>query len=320
MTNKLSYFTPNSLLAAYFLDLAIGDPHGYPHPVRAIGWGIERGERLARRFARGEPGREILAGAALTAAIVGATYAISAQMLRGAARYNQRVGKLLAVILACATLATRNLLDEVQAVARALERDDLPAARLRLARVVGRDTAELDASEIARAAIETLAESLCDGVIAPLCALAAGGVSAATAFKAINTLDSMIGHIESPYAFFGRVAARLDDIAVFIPARLTALLIVAVSSDPLRAALVCLRDGKRHRSPNAGCCEAAMAGALGVRLGGANRYDGILRDAPFIGAELRVPGVADIRTALRITLLASLAGAFLATFARRAAA
>jgi adenosylcobinamide-phosphate synthase len=314
----MSIVSARILASAYLLDLAIGDPHGFPHPVRIIGWGIGRGERLARRCARGEPGREVLAGAALTAAIVCATYTTSMRTLSGTARYNQRIANFLAVLLAWTTLATRNLLDEVQAVACALERDDLPAARLRLARVVGRDTAELEASEIARAAIETLAESLCDGVIAPLCALAAGGVPAAMAFKAINTLDSMIGHIESPYTFFGRVAARLDDIAVFLPARLTALLIVAVSPCPSRAALVFLRDGKRHRSPNAGCCEAAMAGALGVRLGGANRYDGILRDTPFIGAELRVPRAADIRTALRITLLASLAGAFLATIAQRA--
>jgi adenosylcobinamide-phosphate synthase len=318
VTHKPSFFTPNMLAAAYVLDLMIGDPHRFPHPVRAIGAGIQRGERIARRFAGNDPARELIAGVALSAAILGATYATSTLLLRGAARCDRRLATILGVLLAWTTLATRNLLDEVLAVARALERDDLPAARSRLARVVGRDTAELDESEVARAAIETLAESLCDGVIAPLCALAAGGVRAATAFKAINTLDSMIGHSEPPYTFFGRAAARLDDIAAFIPARITALLIIAVSAYPSRAARVWLRDGKRHSSPNAGHCEAAMAGALGVRLGGAARYDGVVRDAPFIGAELRVPVPDDIRTALRITAAASLAGALLASIARGA--
>lgn len=305
------------LLAAYALDLLVGDPQGFPHPVRAIGAGIERGERIARRYARNDPAKELLAGTALTAVIIGTTYATTLLLLEGAKRYDRRIGNILAVVLAWTTLATRNLLDEVHIVTRALERDDLPVARARLSRIVGRDTAKLDESEIARAAIETLAESLCDGVITPLCALAAGGVPAAMAFKAISTLDSMIGHMEAPYAFFGRVAARLDDLANFIPARLTALLIIAVSPTPLRAARVFLRDGKRHRSPNAGCCEAAMAGALGVRLGGANRYAGILRDASFIGAELRVPCAADIRVALRITFLASPAGAFLTSVVAR---
>jgi adenosylcobinamide-phosphate synthase len=262
----------------------------------------------------------MLAGGALAGIVVGATYAATELLLLGAEQRDPRLSKALAVLLAWTTLATRNLLDEADAVVRALEHDDLRAARARLSRIVGRDTTDLSESEIARATIETLAESLCDGVIAPLCALVAGGVSSAMVFKAISTLDSMIGHIESPYTFFGRAAARLDDVANFIPARLTALLIVAVSSYPSRATTVCLRDGKRHRSPNGGHCEAAMAGALGVRLGGANRYDGVVRDTPLIGAELRTPNVADIRKAMRVTLLASLAGALLATFARRARA
>jgi adenosylcobinamide-phosphate synthase len=253
----------------------------------------------------------------LTAAILGATYGTTTRLLRSTQRWDRRLANIFALLLAWTTLATRNLLDEVCAVARALERNDLPSARTRLARVVGRDTAKLSESEIARAAIETLAESLCDGIIAPLCALAVGGVPTAMAFKAISTLDSMIGHIEPPYTYFGRVAAQLDDIANFIPARLTALLIIAGSPYPSRAAFVCLRDAKRHHSLNAGYPEAAMAGALGTRLGGKNMYDGIIREGSFIGRELRAPQAADIRTALRLTLTVSLVGAVLTTLTRR---
>jgi adenosylcobinamide-phosphate synthase len=218
------------------------------------------------------------------------------------------------VLLAWTALATRSLLNEARSVIRALEAHDLALARQRLARIVGRDTAHLDESEISRAVIETLAESGCDGIVAPLFWLAAGGVPGAMAYKAINTLDSMIGHPEPPYRYFGRVAARLDDAANFIPARLTALSIVAAAKlpakisdwDARRARQIWCSDGNKHASPNAGQSEAAMAGALGVRLGGVSSYDGRTHHAPMLHAAGRRASVRDAKAA--VTLVAVVSG------------
>jgi adenosylcobinamide-phosphate synthase len=213
------------------------------------------------------------------------------------------------VLLAWTVLATRSLLDEAGAVIRALEADDIPTARRRVARIVGRDTAHLTESEIARAVIETLAESACDGIVAPLFWLAVGGVSCAMAYKAVNTLDSMIGHPEPPYRFFGRIAARLDDGVNFVPARLTALGIVAAANmrglDAGRARQVWHLDGARHASPNAGQCEAAMAGALGVQLGGTRSYAGRQHPASLLNSPGRPPSVRDARTALSLVAIVS---------------
>jgi adenosylcobinamide-phosphate synthase len=290
---------PGRFFAAYLLDWIAGDPAGMPHPVRLIGAAISFGERALRRTA--SPAVEILQGSLLTGAIVSGAWA--------AARLVQRTGAAGEVLLAWTTLATRNLLDESSAVIRALEQDDLHQARRLVSRIVGRDTESLDEPEILRAVIETLAESLCDGSVAPLMYLALGGVPAALAYKALNTLDSMIGHPEPPYRYFGRVAARLDDVANFVPARIAATAICAAvlltPRDARRAWTIFLRDGGRHPSPNAGRPEAAMAGALGVRLGGMNTYDGEPSPKPVLGREGRRATVSDARDALRITALAS---------------
>jgi adenosylcobinamide-phosphate synthase len=182
-------------------------------------------------------------------------------------------------------------------------------ARQRLARIVGRDTAHLDETEISRAVIETLAESACDGIVAPLFWLACGGVSGAISYKAINTLDSIIGHPEPPYRYFGRFAARLDDAANFIPARLTALGIAAAARlqglEAARALQIWRCDGDRHVSPNAGQSEAAMAGALGVRLGGVSSYDGRLHHTPLLNAEARPASLRDAKAALSLVAIVS---------------
>ncbi|HEY0798602.1 MAG TPA: adenosylcobinamide-phosphate synthase CbiB [Candidatus Baltobacteraceae bacterium] len=308
-----------TLLVAYVADLLIGDPVWIPHPVRAIGALIEVGERSARRARLRDPRDELLAGALVWCAVVGSTYAATHAVLRVARRFNRQAGVIATIVLSQATLATRNLLDEVHQVETALNEGDLARARVALARIVGRDTADLDESEIARAAIETLAESLCDGIIAPLCALAVGGVPAAMVFKSMSTMDSMLGHIEPPYTFFGRVAARADDLANYLPARLTAALIVAAAAmrgHGGQALEIWLRDGARHPSPNAGQCEAAMAGALGVRLGGLNRYNGAKCERPHLAAEFRRPLGTDIAAAREIVLAVSIAGALFAALAR----
>ena len=300
-------------LAALVLDIAVGDPTWLPHPVQAIGAATACCDALARDAGIRE--RALLgrvAGVFTTLAIVGASYTAATSLLRHAGKARSA----LEVTLAASTLAWRSLMAEAASVEGALIAGDLVRARERLARIVGRDTDALHASEIARATIETLAESLCDGIVAPLCYLTIGGAPLALAYKAVNTLDSMIGHIEPPYRAFGWCAARLDDAANFVPARLSALAIAAAAqfagSSSSQSLQVCGRDARLHRSPNAGWPEAAIAGALGVRLGGRNSYDGVELQAPLLGAEFRAPVAEDLRRARQ---LVSLAAALLAVAA-----
>jgi adenosylcobinamide-phosphate synthase len=307
--------TAPQLALAYALDLLLGDPEWFPHPVRCFGAMTRVGDRCLRPLGRG-PKSEMLAGAVLTGAVASAGWALG-----------RPHNAMWQVLLAWTALATRSLLDEASAVIRALEADDLDLARMRLARIVGRDTAHLCEIEISRAVIETLAESTCDGIVAPLFWLAATGLSGAMSYKAINTLDSMIGHPEPPYRYFGRMAARLDDAVNFVPARLTALGIVAAAElhprlhglDSGRAQQIWQRDGGKHASPNAGQSEAAMAGALGVRLGGMSLYDGHPHDAPLLYPQGRPASVRDAKAALSLVAIVSgLAfGAALLVVARR---
>jgi adenosylcobinamide-phosphate synthase len=293
---------PERFAAAYGLDWIAGDPAWFPHPVRWIGAAIATGERWLRRPSA--PNVEMAQGALLTLAVVSSCWLTA----RAASRIG---GARVEILLAWTTLATRNLLDESLAVIRAVEDRNLELARNGLARIVGRDTAPLDEPEILRAVIETLAEGLCDGVVAPLFYLALGGVPVAFAYKAINTLDSMIGHREPPYLYFGRVAARLDDAANFVPARVAACAIFGaaffLNLDFRHAWYTFRRDGGRHPSPNAGQTEAALAGALGVQLGGVNYYQGLPSPKPPLGAGGRRATVSDARAALRIVAVASLA-------------
>jgi adenosylcobinamide-phosphate synthase len=270
--------TAPRLAIAYALDLLVGDPEWFPHPVRGFGWLTGTGERFLRPFTSG-PASEMLAGATLTISVASVGWALG-----------RPKSFAWQVLIAWTALATRSLLDEARAVIRALQADDLDLARRQLARIVGRDTAHLDATEISRAVIETLA-------------------SCAMSYKAINTLDSMIGHLEPPYRYFGRSAARLDDGVSFIPARLTALCIVAAATfrglDAAAARRIWLRDGDLHASPNAGQSEAAIAGALGVRLGGPSSYDGVPHDAPVLHANGRPASLDDAKSALSLIALVS---------------
>lgn len=258
--------TRAELAAACVIDALVGDPPGLPHPVRWFGAAIDAVER---RRTPASPVAEVLQGGLLVFALAGASALFAKGIAVG--------GSPARIVLAASTLAGRSLLAAVARVHAALAADDLGAARTAVRHLVGRDVDELDGPEVARAALEALAESLGDGIAAPLVALVAGGPPAALAFKAISTLDSMIGHREPPHTWFGLIAARADDGANLIPARLAAFAIalaaVLTGADPAGAARVALRDAHRHASPNAGWPEAALAGALGVRLGGPNRYD-----------------------------------------------
>lgn len=293
------------IAAACLFDWIAGDPEWFPHPVRLMGHCTQLAERLLR-----QPGQsaeqELIAGAMLTAGLVGVSYLGTSKAIAWAHR--QGWGGSMEILLAWTCLASRNLVDECLAVLRTLDQPAL--ARRRLARIVGRDTQALSDTEVHRALIETLAESASDGIVAPLTYMAIGGVPLAMAYKAINTLDSMIGHADQRYFYFGKAAARLDDAANYIPSRLTALAIVIAAGMESKSALhIWWRDGRKHKSPNAGQPESAMAGALRVRLGGENTYAGERISTPLLGAEFEQPKLHHAKRALRLVTTVSLLSA-----------
>jgi len=298
--------------AVYLADQIAGDPEWFPHPVRLMGMAIARGESALRRPQQSKV-EELIAGAALTVALVGASYSLTRLVISHAYRRSNVLGRLTEVALGWSCLAARNLEQEATFVTKALESGDVALARQSLARIVGRDTERLDIHEISRAVIETVAESASDGIVAPLFYMSLGGVPLAMAYKAVNTLDSMIGHTDARYFYFGKAAARLDDAANYLPARLTAMSIVGASwvcgeSDAQIAWKVWRRDGSKHKSPNAGQPESAMAGALSVRLGGGNFYDGELIPAEPIGEEFPAPWPEHARKAIRLVSAVALLG------------
>jgi adenosylcobinamide-phosphate synthase len=287
------FVKPWELLAGVALDLVIGDPQWLPHPVRAIGWLATTAERFWR--GTGLPLR--LAGVLFWLTVTGVSAAAVWLTLPWANVY------WIYALLAC-----RDLDVEATRVIRALEREDIPDARLKLSRIVGRDTETLAEPEILRATIETVAENLSDGVIAPLFYLAIAGPVGMAAYKAINTLDSMVGYRNDRYRDFGWASARIDDIANFVPARIAALLIWLAALIPgfnaPRAFQITLRDGASQPSPNSGYPEAAAAGALGVQLGGLNYYRGVPSRKPTLGDAI-VPLTRAAFQRTRILLYAS---------------
>jgi adenosylcobinamide-phosphate synthase len=309
-----------AIAAVCLLDWIAGDPEWFPHPVRWMGRYTQLAESLLRR-----PGQsandELMEGAALTVGLVGSSYLGTAKVIATAYRIGTVTGMATEILLGWTCVAPRNLVDESLAVIRALEQEDLVRARQRLSRIVGRDTQSLSETEINRAVIETLAESACDGIVAPLVYMAIGGVPMAMAYKAVNTLDSIIGHADQRYFYFGKVAARLDDVANYLPSRLTALALASAAglgsgTSATSALRVWRRDGRKHKSPNAGQPESAMAGALQVRLGGDNTYAGERIAAPLLGAEFERPMRHHAKQALRLVAAVSLLAAVAAIMLR----
>jgi adenosylcobinamide-phosphate synthase len=300
------------LPSVYIVDQIAGDPEWLPHPVRLMGLAITKGEAALRNPNQSDAD-ELIAGAALTTTLVAATYFLTRQIIQQAHRHSKTLGWLIEIGLGWTCLAARNLQQEAIAVIEALESNDIVLARRLLSRIVGRDTQNLDPQEISRALIETVAESASDGIIAPLFFMTLGGVPLAMAYKAINTLDSMIGHADTRYFYFGKAAARLDDAANYLPARLTASGIVAAASNDAETSgedawRIWLRDGNKHKSLNAGHPESAMAGALQVRLGGDSTYDGELIQSPHMGHEFPLPRPEHARKAIRLVSVVTLAG------------
>lgn len=300
------------LISAYLFDQVAGDPEWFPHPVRLIGSAISIGESKMRH--PGQSARsELLAGATLTVILVGSAYWLAALILRRVRRRSNFLGDVVEMLLSWTCLAARNLEQEARAVTDALQANDLPLARKRLSRIVGRDTDQLNPEEVSRAVIETVAESASDGITAPLFYMSIGGAPLAMAYKAINTLDSMIGHADDRYFYFGKIAARCDDVANFLPSRLSALSIMGAAklvpgSDASAAWKTWQRDGKNHKSPNAGQPESAMAGALHVVLGGDNSYDGEIIPGQRMGSEFPPPNPHRAVQSIRLVSVASLIG------------
>jgi len=269
--------------AAVLLDWLLGDPRWLPHPVVLIGRLIAWLEKILRRLVRSE----LVGGVLLAFLTVGMTVVTALLLVRGAYAVSHYAGIAVATILSWNCLAARSLHGESGLVAAALGGGDLPLARQMLGRIVGRDTDGLEEDDIWRGAVETVAENASDGVIAPLLFLMLGGPVLGLAYKAVNTLDSMVGYKNDRYLLLGRASARLDDLLNWIPARLTGLLMVLAAPlsglSPGGAWRIMRRDGKNHSSPNSGIPEAAAAGALGVRLGGTNYYFGQPVAKPTIG-------------------------------------
>lgn len=279
------------LILAFALDAAFGDPPWMPHPVRLIGKAIEYWENRIRRTAKPSTS-DFQRGATLVVIIVLWTYLLTALGLHFLTLWSWWIGTGVNILLGSLCLARRDLKEHAQAVLAPLVNGDITSARTMLARIVSRETSDLSEAEVIRGTVESVAENSSDGVIAPLFYMAIGGVPLAMAYKAVNTLDSMIGYRTEQYEQFGKVAARLDDAANYIPARLTALAMIGAAwvgrqfgrpYDEKDAWRITWRDGHKHESPNAGYPEAAMAGALGVQLGGPSRYFGELIEKPTLG-------------------------------------
>lgn len=302
------------LLAGVVLDLLLGDPGWLrPHPVVLIGKLISTLERffLGRGDVEPVERKRLLAAGMVTFLLTGAAaFCIPAIVLYGIHRLPGSVAGVVASLLCWMMLAGRSLSVESRKVYGALQEKDLDCARKAVGRIVGRDTGSLDEEGVIRAAVETVAENTSDGVTAPMISMALLGVPGLWFYKAVNTMDSMIGYKTGRYLYFGRTAARMDDVINWIPSRLTALAMVAAAAilpglHGRQAWTVWRRDRRKHPSPNSAQTESACAGALGIRLAGPMSYFGEIHRKPFLGDPLRAPEPEDILRAGRLMYLSS---------------
>lgn len=302
---------PWIVLAALAIEAALGYPAALhariPHPVVWAGNAINVLERWWNRPQISPPARRVL-GVVAVVVVMGAAVALGVAIELGVWRVADAVvgalgvtvGALIIAVIGTVGLAQRSLFDHVNNVLDALRRGNLQASRERVSLIVGRDTRQLDAGGVSAAALESLAESFNDGIVAPAFWFAVAGLPGLFAYKVLNTADSLIGHKEERWRAFGWAAARVDDVANLVPARLAGALLALAG---LGGFGVMLSDASKHASPNAGWPEAAMAGALGVRLGGPATYDGVLHERPVFGSG-PVPGVAELGRGLRIYVVA----------------
>lgn len=299
-----------AFFTGFILDMILGDPYWLPHPIRAIGNLISRLEEqlLGKKSeeleeAKRDIKRELINGRWLVVLVLFITVAITALLLLGAYRIHIYVGIVVEVVMTYQMLAAKCLKVESMKVYDCLKKQDLEAARIAVSMIVGRDTKVLDETGVAKAAIETVAENTSDGVIAPMLYTALGGPILGFFYKAINTMDSMVGYKNNRYLYFGRAAAKLDDVVNYIPARISAYLMIAVSFlagkafNGKQAYRIYKRDNRKHPSPNSAQTESVCAGALGIQLAGNASYFGKTVEKPYIGDALRKVEYEDIRRA-----------------------
>lgn len=294
------------LPAAFGLDILLGDPRWLPHPIRWMGWAIQEFEPVFRKLRLSR----VVSGGLFALLLIAAAFGTAYLLCRVAGLIHPAARWLVEVVLIYFCIASKSLAESATKVALRLMRDGVPAARREVAMIVGRDTRQLSGPGIVRGAVETVAENTVDGITAPLLFAAIGGAPLAVAYKMFNTLDSMVGYKNDTYAEFGKVSARIDDIANFIPARLT-VPVIALAAQILngtgrRSLATAGAEGAHHSSPNAGHPEAAFAGALGVKLNGPNYYHGKLVDKPYIGLDFKAPVIMDVFRAADLMLLTSL--------------
>lgn len=294
------------LAFAFVLDFAIGDPQWSYHPMRLIGRSIEGMEYLLRKL----PIPERVSGILLTMIIVSGTYLVTHAVVLLSRQWSALSEMIIGAVIIYFAISVKSLADESKKIMTALKENDLMKARRALSLIVGRDTANLSQEQVVRACVETIAEGSVDGVLSPLFYAFIGGPSAAMAYKTVNTLDSMVGYKSEKYVRFGWASARLDDLANYIPARVSAVLIPIASflcgcgfKGSLRIAF---QDGRKHESPNSGIPEAAIAGALGVQLGGASTYQGEFVEKPFIGDAQNPLTTKSIAIAIKIMYVTSI--------------
>ena len=293
-----------ALLIGFCLDLLLGDPHWAPHPVRAIGALISGLEKVLRRLFPKSPAGQLAGGTVLVVLTLLIPTGLAVLLLWACKLVSPWLALGVESLLSYQLLATKSLAAESRKVYDALKTGDLDQARQAVSMIVGRDTASLDEAGVTRAAVETVAENASDGVIAPLIFLAIGGAPLGMFYKAANTMDSMVGYKNDQYLYFGRAAAKFDDILNFIPARIAGVLMclgaTAAGYDGKNAWRVFRRDRKNHKSPNSAHTEAACAGALQLRLAGPNYYFGKLVEKPYIGDDQRPIEPLDILRSGRI--------------------
>ena len=299
-----------AVLGGFVLDAVFGDPAWLPHPVVLMGKCISKLEKTLRaRFPKTQQG-ELLAGAVLAFCLPVGTFLVTSAVCLLAAKISPWLGLAVQMFWCGQALAAKGLVQESRNVYGELVKPDLPAARKAVSRIVGRDTENLTAEGVTKAAVETVAENASDGVIAPLLYMLLGGAPLALTYKAVNTMDSMVGYKNETYLYFGRAAAKLDDVANYIPSRLAALLWAAAAAltgnDAKGAWRIWRRDRRNHASPNSAQTESACAGALGVQLAGPAYYFGEYYPKPTIGDALRPIEPQDILRADRMMYAASI--------------
>ena len=280
-----------ALVLGFGIDLIVGDPHSIPHPVVFIGKLIDAVEKMVRKIFPKTVRGENIAGGVLWMLVVMISAAVPGLLLWVCHHISPWLGFVLESIMCAQILATKSLRDESMKVYDALETGDIGKARYAVSMIVGRDTEELDDAAVTRAAVETVAENTSDGIVAPLLFLAIGGAPLGFFYKAVNTMDSMLGYVEMPYKNIGLVPAKMDDVMNFIPSRLSAMLMLLAGwflrLDVKNGWKVFRRDRYNHASPNSAQTESVCAGLLGLRLAGDARYHGVLHRKKYIGDAVR---------------------------------